>query len=54
MKVYYALKVHTHPFCAFIEESMVTDLSSCERWQKVVVAANSNPRVRENSVSAIA
>jgi hypothetical protein len=26
----------------------------CERWQKVVVAANSNPCVRENLVSAIA
>jgi hypothetical protein len=26
----------------------------CERWQKVVIAANSNPRVRENPVSAIA
>lgn len=28
MKVYYSLKLHTHPFGALIEESMVTDLRS--------------------------
>jgi hypothetical protein len=54
MKVYYTLKLHTHPVGALIEESMVTDLRSARGWQKVVVAANSNPRVRENPVSAIA
>jgi len=35
MKVYYALKLHTHPFGAFIEESMVTDVRSARagrRW----------------------
>jgi hypothetical protein len=46
MKVYYAMKVHTPTFCAFIEEATITG-STCSSGSGEIVVLNSNPYVRE-------